>query len=291
MAESGSRERGEAVVQEAESRKEIARTEASAELTIMLKQVEICFGKYARSDDLESLSFSLRHLFSRADFLYCHALPSLKMRIASKQGDYHQETLQKQQTWLQLQTINRTLDRMASLCHLLSDAIECLLDTLEDEEIWLRTLNDEETLQMKRARISWESEQKPEVTNDLESPDPLPQEHWERAIGALMDQVSVWQERHHRFFPFSQQFAPLPSLEYNLSALDSAFAILLDSGGAIFGDILPHFRLVGPADREEISALLFDLMQQSDQMLVQFEVTLEPFTRLIRHFADTSENA
>jgi hypothetical protein len=65
--------------------------------------------------------------------------------------------------------------------------------------------------------------------------------------------------------------------------------MLLDSAGAIFGDILPNFRLVSPNDREEIGALLFDLMQQSDQMLVQFEVTLEPFTRLIRHFAVVGE--
>ena len=76
----------------------------------------------------------------------------------------------------------------------------------------------------------------------------------------------------------------------SLSELDAAFAVLLDSAGAIFGDILPNFRLVGPEDREEISALLFDLMQQSDQMLTRFESTLEPLSKLIRHFATVTDN-
>src|SRR5579875_3458832 len=97
--------------------------------------------------------------------------------------------------------------------------------------------------------------------------------------------------KRHRLPSFQEQF-PQPALAvYGLTELDTAFAVLLDSAGAIFGDILPNFRLVGPEDSEEISALLFDLMQQSDQMLVQFEVTLEPLTSLLRYFAAAGEGS
>jgi len=91
--------------------------------------------------------------------------------------------------------------------------------------------------------------------------------------------------------PFEEQFSVPTPPGCHLDEMDAAFALLLDSAGAIYGDILPNFRLISPEDREEISALLFDLMQQSDQMLAQFEATLEPLTRLIRHFAIVSENS
>jgi hypothetical protein len=106
-----------------------------------------------------------------------------------------------------------------------------------------------------------------------------------------MDRLLIWQEQHHKLASFLQQFAQPTLATGSLNELDTAFAILLDSAGAIFGDILPNFRMVGPDDKEEISALLFDLMQQSDQMLVQFEVTLEPLTSLLRHFAAASESS
>jgi hypothetical protein len=51
------------------------------------------------------------------------------------------------------------------------------------------------------------------------------------------------------------------------------------------GDILPSFRTISTADDATIAALLFDLMQQSDQLLVQFETTLEPLNILLQHFS------
>lgn len=270
-----------------------SRPDADAELALMLKQVETYFGKEARSDDLEALGFSLRHLFERVDFLYCQALPVLNNAGKREQGDYNQENLQRQRFWLQLQTINRTLDRMAPLCHLLSDVIECLLDTLDNEDIWLRTLDEEDTLQLEQIKAPRESAFRPKPAYRRE-PRPvaelLPASRWERAVNTLMDQLLIWQEQQHKLVPFSTQFNQAVLLECNLHDLDSAFAVLLDSAGAIFGDILPNFRLVQPEDKEEIGALLFDLMQQSDQMLMQFEVLLEPLTRLIRHFAIVGES-
>src|SRR5579883_39937 len=264
-------------------------SDADAELEIMLKQIEGYFLKRARHHDLEAISFTLRHLFSRVDFLYRQALPELDAWTAREERE--RETFVHQQVWLHLQTVNRTLDRMAPLCHLLSDVIECLLETLDNEELWLRTFEEEDTLQLQQVNLS-------DKQKDFPADDPPGEpdesathasEVWERAATTIMDRLLLWQEQHHKLTPFQQQFAQPTLTAINLSELDTAFAVLLDSAGAIFGDILPNFRLVEPESHEEISALLFDLMQQSDQMLVQFEVTLGPLTALLRHFAALSE--
>lgn len=254
---------------------------ADTELEIMLTQIETYFLTQARHHDLEAISFTLRHLFSRVDFLYCQALPELGTWTSRE--DAEREMLLSQQIWLHLQTINRTLDRMAPLCHLLSDVIECLLETLDNEELWLRTRDPEDTLQLEQTpapaqphRPGFSFAYAPDI--------------WERAASTLMDRLLLWQEYHHKLTPFQRQFARPALAGINLGALDTAFAVLLDSAGAIFGDILPNFRLAAPENHDEISALLFDLMQQSDQMLVQFEVTLGPLTGLLRHFATISES-
>ena len=268
--------------------------DADTELTTMLKQIEAYFIRQARSHDLEAISFSLRHLFSRVDFLYRQALPNLEQWTIHTPEEKGRETFLHQQIWLHLQTVNRTLDRMAPLCHLLSDVIECLLDTLDNEEIWLRTFEEEETLLLQQVQEPTKKLEVPptaRLTKAVSEPAPNEGEIWEHSVATLMDRLLIWQEQHHKLASFLQQFAR-PTLATNsLNELDTAFAILLDSAGAIFGDILPNFRLVGPDDKEEISALLFDLMQQSDQMLVQFEVTLEPLTSLLRHFSAVSESS
>ena len=267
--------------------------DADAELSVMLKQIETFFDKRARHHDLEAISFSLRHLFSRVDFLYRQALPDLDKWATRARETHSVEAVVHQQVWLHLQAINRTLDRMAPLCHLLSDVIECLLDTLDNEEIWLRTFEEEETLLLKQVHISEKNLTRPPAIKRAEmrmESTASELEAWERVVTALMDRLLLWQDQHHKLTSFQQQFAKPPLLAGGLGELDIVFDVLLDSAGAIFGDILPNFRVVGPEDREEISALLFDLMQQSDQMLVQFEASLAPLSGLIRHFATASEN-
>lgn len=265
-----------------------ASREASTELATILGYVENYFVVHARPDNLEAMSFSLRHLFSRVDYLYRQALPSLDAWSKREEGEYERDVQHRQQIWLQLQAVNRTLDRMAPLCHLLSDVIECLLDTLDNEENWLPALDVQETMQM--PQITYNQCKQPTYQDGVNAPDN--EEHsedWERAVTALMDRLLIWQEQHHKLVQFTQQFTHYALSDCHLQDLDTAFAVLLDSAAAIFGDILPNFRLLKPADREEIGALLFDLMQQSDQMLVQFEMTLEPMNKLIRHFAGGAE--
>lgn len=266
--------------------------DADTELNTMLEQIGRYFSQQASQHDLEAISFSLRHLFSRVDFLYRQALPELGgWTVRAEKG---KEAFIYQQTWLHLQAINRTLDRMAPLCHLLSDIIECLLDTLDNEELWLRTLEEDETCLLKEVPPP---EKQAKHTGSFSQPGAIIAptdaeiEEWERAVTTIMDRLLLWQEHHHKLIPFRQQLAHSPLATAHLDTLDKAFAVLLDSAGAIFGDILPNFRLVEPGNQEEVSALLFDLMQQSDQMLVQFEVTLEPLTSLLRHFNAASENS
>ncbi|HEU5379474.1 MAG TPA: hypothetical protein VFV38_28960 [Ktedonobacteraceae bacterium] len=265
--------------------------EAGAELVTILRQIETYFDRQVGEHNLEALNFSLRHLFSRVDALYRQALPALDRSLAGRQTEAGRETIQRQQIWLQLQSVNRTLDRMAPLCHLLSDVIECLLDTLDNEEFWLRPFAEEATRLLRQPQVQLPAEQQTATSHTEQSTEPatIPLERWERAVTALMDRLLLWQEQHHKLAPFGQQFSSSILSTNSLNALDSAFAVLLDSAGAIFGDILPNFRLVGPEDREEIGALLFDLMQQSDQMLAQFEVALAPLNSLIRHFATVNE--
>jgi hypothetical protein len=267
---------------------------ADTELTTMLKQIGAYFSGQAREHDLEAISFSLRHLFSRVDFLYRQALPELEHWTMQAPAEKGRETFLNQQVWLHLQMVNRTLDRMAPLCHLLSDVIECLLDTLDNEEVWLRTFEEEETLLLKQVQDSTKKLEAPalaRLNKVVSEPTASDGESWERSVTTLMDHLLTWQEQHHKLASFLQQLSRPTLATANLNELDTAFAILLDSAGAIFGDILPNFRTIGPDNKEEISALLFDLMQQSDQMLVQFEVTLEPLTSLLRHFAAASENS
>jgi hypothetical protein len=266
-------------------------SDADAELTLMLKQIEGYFTRQARNHDLEAISFSLRHLFSRVDFLYRQALPALNTWTSRATSE--KEMLLNQQIWLHLQEVNRTLDRMAPLCHLLSDVIECLLDTLDNEELWLRTFEEEETLLLQQVHLPASGRKRSTAASDTEETagsSAIDPEIWDRSVSTLMDRLVIWQEQHHKLASFQEQFAEPTLTTHDLSELDAAFATLLDSAGAIFGDILPNFRLIGTEDHEEISALLFDLMQQSDQMLVQFEVTLEPLNSLLRHFAAVSEN-
>jgi hypothetical protein len=267
--------------------------DADAELMVMLKQIETYFSKQAREHDLETISFSLRHLFSRVDFLYRQALPALEQWTIHTPEEKGRETFLYQQIWLHLQTVNRTLDRMAPLCHLLSDVIECLLDTLDNEEFWLRTFEEEETLLLQQVQEPTKKLEVPptaRLSKAVSEPTPNDGEAWDHSVATLMDRLLIWQEQHHKLASFLQQFSRPSLASHILNELDTAFAILLDSAGAIFGDILPNFRTVEPDDKEEISALLFDLMQQSDQMLVQFEVTLEPLTSLLRHFSAASES-
>lgn len=261
-------------------------------LMLLLQHIGTYFHAQAEENDVDMFNFSLSHVFNRIDFLYREALPGLAAHTANPPQTevVSDDLLWRQHLWLQLQMIHRALDRMIPLCYLLSDVIESLLDTLENVASWLYPFQDDTTLLLTQTRTVFWNHMPQIRPKHLESPpqtlDSQPAEI-EQAASLLIDRLLHWQEQHHQLVPFAQQFSSHP---VNLSELDSAFCVLLDSVGAIFGDILPNFRLVQPEDREEISALLFDLMQQADQMLIQFTTILEPLNKLIKHFSAQNES-
>lgn len=108
---------------------------------------------------------------------------------------------------------------------------------------------------------------------------------WDQAFAAITHSLLNWQGNYSKLAPFTVQFAPLLQAIPLLPEIDAALATILDSAGAIFGDILPGFRAILEADEAMIAALLYDLMQQSDHLLVKFDTTLEPMNMLIKYYA------
>jgi len=251
-----------------------ARMAATGALAIILGQLVAYFTNRAHIDDLDVLSFSLHHLFCRVDYLYNSALPALANWMATTQGRPMQpDARQRQHIWTQLQTINRALDRMEPLCHLLSDSTECILESF-DLTSDIIPLPDDETTQ--------EQEEASSEKAWLQIVDP---ERWEQAFSSVTQHLLSWQQNHATLPTFASQFVRLLPTIPALSELDIAFATILDNAGAIFGDILPGFRAILSSDESMVAALLYDLMQQSDQLLVKFETTLEPMNALIKYYA------
>jgi len=250
-----------------------ARVAATGGLAIILGQLVTYFTNRAHIDDLDVLSFSLHHLFCRVDFLYNTALPELaSWTTATRARPTQPDARTRQQIWTHLQTINRALDRMEPLCHLLSDAIECILESFDLTSDMIPLLDNENGQGQEEANgeKGW-----------LQIVDP---ERWEQAFSVVTQHLLSWQEHHGAFPTFSSQFAHLLPTTPALPELDIAFASILDNAGAIFGDILPGFRAILAADESMVAALLYDLMQQSDQLLVKFETTLEPMNALIKYY-------
>ena len=249
-----------------------ARMVATGGLAIILGQIVAYFTSRAHIDDLDVLSFSLHHLFCRVDFLYNSALPALAGWTATAQGRPMPPDA-RQHVWTQLQTINRTLDRMEPLCHLLSDSTECILESFDLTS---------ELIPLPREEEAREDEEANNEKGWLQIADP---ERWEQAFSAVTQHLLSWQQNHTSLPAFISQFARLLPTIPALPELDDAFATILDNAGAIFGDILPGFRALLASDESMVAALLYDLMQQSDQLLVKFETTLEPMNALIKYYA------
>lgn len=262
---------------------------ATGGLAVILSQMVAYFHRRANIDDLDVLSFSLHHLFCRIDFLYAIALPRLAaLALAEtdtpgqegmpfsqqqKQKNHAQYVRHREQIWTQLQTINRTLDRMEPMCHLLSDATECILERFDASLDMIGFLEEEPGIRDKGAEPD---------DDDFQIIDA---ERWDHALGAITRSLLSWQAQYSKLTPFTTQFAPLLQAIPALSEIDAALATILDSAGAIFGDILPGFRAMLESDEAMITALLYDLMQQSDQLLMKFDTTLEPMNMLIKYYA------
>ena len=271
-------------------------------IAVLIRQVLACFGSSTYTDDMDALSFSLRHLFHRVDFLYRDALPGLETNTATtitmglEQDLSLQDTLiRRQRIWSQLQAIGRTLNRLEPICHLLSDAIEGILDTLDAAgdvfsfRVGIGSLADIPAAGFAQGRTRGYGYAIPTESID--------DERWDSAFSTVFQSLKSWQQSYRACTPFSMQFSDLNeatgglvspekdhSQEVPLDRLDAAFATLLDGACEIFGDILPGFRTNTGNDYEGTATLLFDLIQQSDHLLLQLDATLELLNGLIEDF-------
>lgn len=253
-----------------------SRVAGAAGLAVILGQVVTYFNGRAQVDDMDGLGFSLHHLFCRIDMLYRFTLPDA-LNGSTPSGERErsvEEFIQDQRIWTNLRAIKHALERMEPLCHLLSQATESMLDALDgscrkaktpivgmEEQDWLHSLNT------------------------------LSQERWEMALVAITESLEQWQESHSHLIPFTTQFINVAASIPTLPQLDSAFTIILDSAGAMFGDIMPGFQAIAAEDDEAVATLLFDLLQQSDQLLAQCDRIVEPLQALIEYFALGTQNS
>ncbi|HVB23448.1 MAG TPA: hypothetical protein VNG51_16025 [Ktedonobacteraceae bacterium] len=254
-----------------------SRLAGAAGLSVILGQLVAYFSGRANVDDMDVLSFSLHHLFCRIDMLYQVTLPGILDGSLPVEGQEYpsEDCIQDQHVWTQLRVIKHTLVRMEPLCHLLSDATESMLDALD-------STNGKSSARM---HGTMESSLPDDGQSWLQS---LNQERWDLALTAITESLGQWQKSYNHLTPFATQFSHVSEVAAsvpNIALCDAALTVVLDSAGAIFGDIVPGFQAIADEDDEAVATLLFDLMQQSDQLLVQFDSIVEPLQALIEHFA------
>lgn len=243
-------------------------------LSLILGQITTYFQHRTYADDIDVLSFSLRHLFCRIDYLYRTVLPDLLSVSSAPIADESrfEDLLRHQHIWTKLRTIKYTLNRLEPLCNLLGDATECMLDVLD--------MTGGATAAHKKSTSTALSEE-----NEQEWMHTLSHERLEQALTAEMVCLADWQESYNDLTLLVDHFSHLVPAVPALIQLDEAFTIVLDSVGAIFGDILPSFQALSVGDDDAVATLLFDLMHQADQLLAQYDAVLEPLHSLIEQFA------
>jgi hypothetical protein len=239
-----------------------------AGVSVILERMVAYFADRVHGEDLNVLSFSLRHLFGCMDYLYRSVLPEL---LKTPEQSPMDDLVRRHTTWTKLRSIKQTLNRVVPLCDLLNDVVDRTLDALDltsdaevsfakrtlqsalyaDEQEWLRILN---------------------------------LDRWDLAIANLTACLHFWQEEYHQCSLFVDSFAQVLPVIPSLAQLDDIFVTILDSAGALFGDILPNFQALAPGDDEIAATILFDLMQQVDQLLLQLDLAIEPLHTLTEHF-------
>lgn len=244
-----------------------------AALAIMLECVSGYFRERADANDVEALEFSLRHLFGCAGDLFRLPLPTI---LESETAPDHERTfgetlLQRQHLWTHLRSIKFAVSRIEPLCRLLNNAAERLLDALDNTTMGEETANDDTI-------------PRPAFPNGEQAWQPRDQAQWEEAFAVIMAALRLWHERYSALPPFTGQFAHLSPALADLPRIDEMFSILLDCTGAIFGDIIPGFQGISANDDEAVCVLLLDLMQQSDQLLEQFDAAITPLHMLIEQY-------
>lgn len=244
-------------------------TEAVAQdiLPLLLVRLTIYFDGRVDSNDAETLVFCLCQLFYRVTLLYQNTLPALADANGTTMGKgVSPHFLSRHHTWTHLRQIIRALERVESLSHLLNDVTENILEALDATCSPGSSLGERAFIAIEQQMLSTESVQ------------------WEQAYTALAEQLNRWQQYGVQRLSFAIQFAHLTPTLPTLTDIDNALDLLLDNASAIFGDIFPDLQAISPSDDEAVATLLFDLMQQSDLLLVHIESLLEPLHLLLRQY-------
>lgn len=256
-------------------------------LIYMLERLTAYFQQHTPLDDRETLVFCLHHLFHHVDELYCETLPTLAQvthtavdALAVFPSDSKSQIGVRYALWTRLQEMQQHVERVESLCHLLNRTVPRLLGVLDTPDT---------------ADISNEYQN----TQDRHHPSNLMSQEeaaqWQEAYEWLTARLNIWQERNGERLSFKSvatsppmpdtsthaSSSPIPPL---LSKIDAALMLMLDSAGAIFGDIVPDFQAVAQGNDEMVATLLFDLMQQADLLLLQCDALFGPLQDLIRHY-------
>ncbi len=243
-----------------------SRVDGTAAISVMSGQVIAYLGERVQADDIKALSFSLQQLYDRMHHLYCQVLPELLKIPQPTAVSPFDDLLRRHNIWTQLRAIKQVVSRVELLCILLNDAAAAILDALDvageeqnsseyltsaGEQEWLRALN---------------------------------QGRWDLAFTQLTTCLCLWQEEYSQLPLMASYFASTHPAIPSLAPLDDMFVSLLDSAGSIFGEILPDFHALSPGDDEIAVTLLYDMMQQVDQLLLQFDLAMEPLHALTEYF-------
>ncbi|HEY4035075.1 MAG TPA: hypothetical protein VGL94_14030 [Ktedonobacteraceae bacterium] len=229
-----------------------------AKLAIFFETLCSYFHGCVDANDIQTLTFCLRHLFYCSARLYQNILPDLTANTRQARDIVITYCI-----WDQLQAIESLFERIKSLCHLLNCTIPAILVTLEN------------TSRTRGSLIPTTQE----VNAQLPEHPATIQDH---ALAQLNEQLHSWQQSNAQRLIFVDQFADLPTVMPTLEQADTALNILQQHTSAIFGKIIPHFLSLVATDDETAILLLLDLMQKADELQFYMRVQLERLYILLR---------
>lgn len=227
----------------------------------LLEHIASYFGERIAQDDVDLLSMSLDHLYRSIDKLYATILPTLAAAFVM-----NEESQQRQYTiWIQLRQSKKALERIEILCHLLSGTLTSVLSALDASN------SSTERQESKRFTLS--------ATLGARAV----------AFAQLQHQLEEWQHGFVEQQPLLLSIMESIPSSARAEIVERGWDVVLLSAVAIFGDILPDIQGISEGDDEAAATLFLDLAQQTDQILLQAEAMLEPFSLLIKQYALTEE--
>lgn len=246
----------------------------------LFEHVQTYCGNRANPEDMCMLRFCLQHIFLCVDTLYSATL--LDLTPSTSTPTKLEDILKHRRTWTQLQETKRILDRLEPLCQLFNGAVTNILaslDPLPESHTRSSTMPSEEMDTIDIANAPG--------TTDTHSR--TFQEQWEQALIFLTSRLGEWQQCHIRHRSFSSQFIALIAEIPTLAEIDSPFDHLLENARAIFGEILLDFQAISAGDDEAVATLFLDMLQKSDQILLQIDTLMEPLHSIIKHYTLAAE--